>query len=96
MTVPCATGALAYAELGTMIPKSGGEYAYLLDSLHPVFAFLFAWVSAWILKPSGVAVIALTCAEYVLVPLFNDGCGSPPVLETKLLAITVIRKSRLL
>ena len=75
-----------------MIPKSGGEYAYLMEALHPIFPFLFSWISAWILKPAGVAVITLTCAEYVLVPLFNDDCGSPPALNIKLLAITVIRK----
>ena len=28
----------------------------------------------------------------MFVPLFNDGCGSPPSLQTKLLAIAVICK----
>ena len=82
-----------YTELGTMIPKSGGEYVYLLDSMHPVFAYLSAWTSCIILKPSGLALISLTCAEYVLVPLFDDGCGTPPELPMKLLAISAIRES---
>ena len=89
-------GALSYAELGTAIPKSGGEYAYLMEALHPIFPFLFAWISAWILKPSGVAIISLTCAEYILVPLFNDDCGSPPATNTKMLAITVVREYQVL
>ena len=81
-----------YAELGTMIPKSGGEYTYLLDSMHPIFAFLSAWTTTIVLKTSGLALISLTCAEYILVPLFNDGCGSPPEMQIKMLAVSVIRK----
>ena len=84
------TGALSLAELGTMIPKSGCEYAYLYEAFGPIPAFLFSWVSMILLKPSSVAIIALTCAEYVMVPLFDDGCGVPPVLNRKLTAAVVI------
>ena len=84
------TGALSLAELGTMIPKSGCEYAYLFEAFGPIPAFLFSWVSMILLKPSSVAIIALTCAEYVMVPLFDDGCGVPPVLNRKLTAAVVI------
>ena len=83
-------GALSLAELGTMIPKSGCEYAYLYEAFGPIPAFLFSWVSMILLKPSSVAIIALTCAEYVMVPLFDDGCGVPPVLNRKLTAAVVI------
>lgn len=85
-------GALTYAELGTMIPKSGGEHAYLMESLHPVFAFLFDYISIILLKPSTAAIICLTCSEYLLVPLFNDDCGAPPAMISKMLAIAVLRE----
>ena len=75
-----------------MIPKSGGEYIYLLDSAHPVFAFLFSYVSIVLLKPSSAAIICLSCAEYVLVPLFDDGCGPPPRTEAMLLAMVFLCK----
>lgn len=51
------SGSLTYAELGTMIPKSGAEYPYLLEAFGPVPAFLFAWTSSIVLKPSAVGII---------------------------------------
>ena len=69
-------GSLAYAELGTLIPKSGGEYAYFLDglgSLHPFWgplpAFLYSWLSVLLLSPSGTAAGCMSCATYTLTPI---------------------------
>uniref|UniRef100_A0A670YKQ3 b(0,+)-type amino acid transporter 1 n=1 Tax=Pseudonaja textilis TaxID=8673 RepID=A0A670YKQ3_PSETE len=80
-------GALCFAELGTMIPKSGAEYPYLLEAFGPIPAFLFSWSSLMVIKPSAFAIICLSFAEYVSAP-FYPGCD-PPVLVIKL-AITVL------
>ena len=69
-------GALCYAELGTLIPKSGGAYAYIQDSFGDMPAFLYMWATAFIVLPVGNAVIALTFAQYALQP-FYPSCPTP-------------------
>ncbi len=36
-------GALAYAELGAMLPRTGGDYIYLRTAYGPLPAFVCAW-----------------------------------------------------
>src|SRR5690349_9207936 len=36
-------GALAYAELGAMLPRTGGDYVYLRTAYGPMSAFVCAW-----------------------------------------------------
>ncbi|XP_060767257.1 b(0,+)-type amino acid transporter 1 [Neoarius graeffei] len=81
-------GALCYAELGTMITKSGGEYSYLMESFGPIPAYLYSWTSIIILKPSSLAIIALSSGKYASTP-FYPGC-SPPVIISKCLAAASI------
>ncbi|MGH9465982.1 MAG: amino acid permease, partial [Terriglobales bacterium] len=50
-------GALSYAELGTLRPQAGGEYAYMRDGLGPQFGFVFGWSMFWIVRPVSVATI---------------------------------------
>jgi APA family basic amino acid/polyamine antiporter len=54
-------GALAYGELGAMMPRSGGEYAYLSKIYHPAAGFLSGCVSmvAGFGAPIALAAIAL-------------------------------------
>src|ERR1700676_2689802 len=37
-------GALAYAELGAMMPATGGQYVYLREAFGPACAFVCGWV----------------------------------------------------
>lgn len=60
----------SYAELGTMIPGSGGEAQYLAR-FGPLMVFLFNWTSIIILKPGTVAILSVATADYLLRMIFN-------------------------
>ena len=81
-------GALAYAELGTMNTSSGAEYAYFMDAFGAPPAFLFSWVSTLVLKPSQMAIICLSFAQYA-VEAFAAECN-PPEEVVKLVALLAI------
>ncbi|XP_023233432.1 large neutral amino acids transporter small subunit 1-like [Centruroides sculpturatus] len=86
--VLCMLGALCYAELGTSIPKSGGDYAYIYEAFGPIFSFLFLWVAMLIIMPTGNAIAALTFANYILEPFFPS-CN-PPANAVRLIAALVV------
>ena len=69
-------GAISYSEIGTLIPKSGGEYTYFLETygpLHkffgPILSFIFAWVTVLLLKPTSLAINSLSFSKYLLEPI---------------------------
>ncbi|XP_049869878.1 large neutral amino acids transporter small subunit 1 [Pectinophora gossypiella] len=80
-------GALCYAELGTMIPKSGGDYAYIGEAFGPLPSFLYLWVALFILVPTGNAITALTFAQNILKPLWP--VCDPPAVAVRLIAAVV-------
>ena len=72
------TGSLTYAELGTLIPKSGGEYAYFIDGLahlHPFWGplvpFLYSWIMILLLRPTVFAAGSLSIASYTVYPILT-------------------------
>lgn len=74
-------GALAYAELGTLVLRSGSEYAYFFDSFGPLHkfwgnlpAFVFSWMMIIIIRPAETAVLILTFSEYACQPFFDWFC----------------------
>src|SRR6202795_268923 len=49
--------AFSFAELGSMIPEAGGEYAYLRRGFGPVWGFLFGWMHSIVGRPSSMSSI---------------------------------------
>jgi basic amino acid/polyamine antiporter, APA family len=58
-------GALTYAELSAMMPRSGGVYVYLREAFGPLPAFLFGWAQLLVLRPAAYGAISITSAEYL-------------------------------
>ncbi|MGE0612764.1 MAG: APC family permease, partial [Hyphomicrobiales bacterium] len=58
------SGALSYAELGAMFPRSGGEYNFLSRSYHPAFGFMAGWLSATVGFAAPVALAAMAFGSY--------------------------------
>jgi len=70
-------GAFSFAELGSMIPEAGGEYAYLRRGFGPVYGFIFGWMHSIVGRPSSLASISAGMMRFlsfllpvIAVPLF--------------------------
>ena len=81
---------MCYAELGTVIGKSSGEFVYLQQAYGEALAYMFQFVTIFVIRPASQAITSMTCANYALALFFDDGCGGAPTWVVKLLAIIVI------
>ncbi len=68
-------GALAYAELATMFPRSGGEYNFLSRIYHPALGFMAGWVSATVGFAAPIALAAMAFGDYFA----GVAPGAPPL-----------------
>src|SRR5436309_4491754 len=69
-------GALTYAELAALYPRSGGVYVYVREGFGRLPAFLFGWTELVLIRASALGAIATPFAEYLLRSL-----GYNPALE---------------
>jgi len=63
-------GATAYAELGSVFKRSGGEYNILKEAYHPALGFIAGWVSVTVgfAAPASLAAMALGSYLKTLIP----------------------------
>lgn len=64
------TGALTFAEMGSMFPKAGGLYVYLREAYGDATGFLYGWFILFISTSGSIAALAVVCAEHLLL-FFN-------------------------
>ncbi|HEY6853041.1 MAG TPA: amino acid permease [Gemmatimonadales bacterium] len=65
-------GALTYAELAALYPRSGGVYVYIREGFGRLPAFLFGWTELLLIRASVLGAIATPFAEYLLRSLGYD------------------------
>lgn len=63
-TVLTLFGGLTFAELGTMIPEAGGQYAYLRETYGPFAGFMYGWTTFTVTQTGGIAALGVGFAEY--------------------------------
>jgi APA family basic amino acid/polyamine antiporter len=57
-------GSLICAELSSALPRTGGVYVFLSETLSPVVGFLWAWAMFWTMHSGIIAAIAVVFARY--------------------------------
>lgn len=81
-------GANALSELGTMIPRSGGQYVFAHDIFGDYVGFVAGWMD-WISTCASTAAIATVIGESV-VGLFGSSSGVAPIAIAVTAAFTLL------
>jgi APA family basic amino acid/polyamine antiporter len=58
-------GALSYGELAAMMPKAGGQYVYLRESLGPLWGFLYGWTLFTVIQTGTIAAVAVAFGKFL-------------------------------
>ena len=83
-------GALAYAELGALFPKVGGQYAYLRDAYHPLAGFLYGWALLAVIETGAIAAVAIAFANYALRLVGRNDLSAAPLAIGSLILLSAI------
>ncbi len=84
------TGALTFAELGTMFPKAGGVYVYLKEAYGDLFGYLYGWAYLLVICSGAIAALSIAFAYYLgfIIPLGNTGIKV--VAVSAIIVVTII------
>ena len=59
-------GALAVAELSSLLPRAGGVYVFLREAYGDAAAFVFGWLYVLVTTPTAIAALSTVFAEFLL------------------------------
>lgn len=67
--------ALSYGELAAMMPRAGGQYVYLRESLGPVWGFLYGWTLFLVIQTGTIAAVCVAFGKFlgVFFPAVSTG-----------------------
>ncbi len=92
-------GALSYGELAAMMPKAGGQYVYLRESLGPIWGFLYGWTLFLVIQTGTIAAVGVAFGKFlgVFFPsvsqanwIWRVGSGNIGLSTANLAAIVII------
>lgn len=84
------TGALTFAELGSMFPQAGGVYVYLKEAYGDLFGFLYGWVYLVVITSGANAALSIACAYYLAFIFPLDQTGITLTAIGALILVTII------
>jgi len=58
-------GALSYGELAAMMPRAGGQYVYLRESLGPLWGFLYGWTLFLVIQTGTIAAVGVAFGKFM-------------------------------
>ena len=58
-------GALSYGELAAMMPRAGGQYVYLRESLGPLWGFLYGWTLFAVIQTGTIAAVCVAFGKFL-------------------------------
>lgn len=82
-------GANALAELGTLVPRSGGQYVFVRRGLGDFPAFVVGW-SDWVSTCGTTAAVAIVVGEYA-VGLFPDARAHEAIALATVALFTIVQ-----
>lgn len=56
--------ALSYGELAALMPRAGGQYVFLRESLSPIWGFLYGWTFILVIQAGTIAAVAVAFARF--------------------------------
>ena len=92
-------GALSYGELAAMMPKAGGQYVYLRESLGPLLGFLYGWTLFVVIQTGSIAAVCVSFGKFlgVFFPwvsggnwIWHIGLGNIGLNTANLVAIVIV------
>jgi APA family basic amino acid/polyamine antiporter len=57
--------ALSYGELAAMMPRAGGQYVYLRESLGPLWGFLYGWTLFLVIQTGTIAAVGVAFGKFI-------------------------------
>ncbi len=80
-------GALTFAQLGRLYPRTGGQYHALRDAYGPMTGFVYVICNATFIQAGAIGIIAIICANYLCTAF---GRSDPSTLVVLVIATVMI------